>query len=326
MRKILSAVFTLFCCVGFAQSYTLSTYTSPYVQLSNPVPVVIEGDDDDNHWNDPIFTVPFGFEFQINGQHYDAAVQLGPGANFAFVDLLQGTLSFCGLFDDIADVSAISDQDSSVISYQITGTTGNRIATVQYEDVGFYNEIYGDDSTAHNRMDFQIRFFENGGVIEIHYGAMTIPTPEVAFDSEQGPSFLIATDINFASETVGYAAIITGDPSDPSLAELSEEGNDSPGLIGLPESGRVYRLTPYAGNVGLADIQKSTLKLYPTLADENITIEHSINSNYRIFDITGKQVKVGNLDGKPIHIADLKSGPYIIIIDGTTKAAKFIKR
>ncbi|WP_158631233.1 T9SS type A sorting domain-containing protein [Flammeovirga kamogawensis] len=62
------------------------------------------------------------------------------------------------------------------------------------------------------------------------------------------------------------------------------------------------------------------IKIYPTLVDKKLTINHSTNQNftYQIIDINGQNIKNGKVNGNiELNTAQLKSGIYIIkIISG----------
>lgn len=79
----------------------------------------------------------------------------------------------------------------------------------------------------------------------------------------------------------------------------------------------------------LKDIRVIKTKVYPTPANNNITIEADLNGfSYTIYDITGKKQFNGTTDDvyATIDISNFKEGLYFINIDGTNiKPIKFIK-
>jgi hypothetical protein len=83
-------------------------------------------------------------------------------------------------------------------------------------------------------------------------------------------------------------------------------------------------------NVGLEELSKNVLQLYPNPASSSITLasDHIINTSYRIIDAQGREVKKGYHEGKSsaINIENLSTGSYTIIFDQQTlKEIKFIK-
>ena len=323
----------LLCMASFAQSsYTLTSFSSAYEELSNPIPVEFT-EDEGGHWDDSPFTVPFGFDFQLGDETFNSSTQFGSGAMMAFGDFMNpnfSSLSFFGLTDDIVDGSTIEGLDSSIISYQIVGNPGSRIAVVQYQNVAFYDEIDSPEPAAENRMDFQLWFYELNGIMEVHYGNSTIPNPELAFFGNMGPSAVLALNFNFDSEMLEYGAAIIGNPAAPSLTEFTvipdEEFQMS--LDGMPISGQVHRLTPASPN-GVSVARVPEFSIYPTIAQNEIWVKAAdqTNANYRILDITGKEVRKGVLQiGTSINVSNLNSGVYLISLDGMGNAAKFVKQ
>ena len=325
MKKTLLFTALLIGTASFAQtSYTLDTYTSEYAPLNNPN-VITEFGEDEEHWDDPEFEIPLGFNFAIGDQSYNTVLQMGSGATLGFFNFMTSTLNMFGFLDDFMDAGVLPGEAPSTISYKIEGNSGNRIAKVQYENAAFYEEI-NEMATATNRMTFQLWFYENGGVFEVHYGPSTISDPLLAFEGLLGPTVVVATNLDF--NTFDFAGVISGNPANPVLSViLSDEDDDFEGLNSVPASGRVHRLIP-SGVVGIVDAETPKYSVYPSPAQNHIWVKDAENSNaaYHITDITGKQIKAGNLSGNhPINVSDLNAGLYILSIDGMVNAVKFVK-
>ena len=332
MKKLLFSLAMLVGLASFAQpSYTLSTYQIPYTPIASPT--VISSSDDG--WDDPIFIVPFGFDFQMNGQTYSSAFQFGSGAMMAFgslnmadTTLTDSVLNVFGLFDDLIDGSYVEGLPDSEISYAIANNPGNRVAVIQYKDAAFFNEL-DSTATADNRINFQLWFYEDGGIMEIHFGPSNIPDPELIYDGSTGPLVAVILGLNFMSDDMGYAGIITGDPTNPTLFEdFTEESDSLFVLSSTPPTKRVYRLTP-SGTTGIASKDLPQFTVYPTLANNEIWVKSGLTSEakYRIVDITGKQVQSGRMQiANCLNISGLKPGLYLLSINGMGNAVKFIKK
>lgn len=322
--------------VSFAQTtYTISTYTSPYSELTNstPVEIIQEEDWEEEYWDDPLFFIPLEFGFKVGELSYNAIIQFGGGsemmiANLNLADTLLNSqaISIFGIIDDLADRAAIPGLPSSEITHNTTGTEGNRITKIQYKDAGFSQEIYWSDSTAENRISFQMWFYEDNGLLEIHFGESNIIDPELIFYDNPGPGVAIGSNIDFDDELSGWGALVIGDPANPSL--LQGDFYDIEGTLNAtPESGRVYRFTPSL-STGLADAKAPEFSIYPTIAKSEIWIKDAnvINATYRIMDISGKEILTDKFQTETsIDVSNLKTGLYIISIDGMSSAAKFIK-
>lgn len=332
MKTLLFSIATLLSVATFAQtSYSLTAYSSAYEELTNSIPV--EFLEDEGHWDDPTFIIPFGFDFQIGDQTYNSSMQFGSGAMMGFGDFFNpGTTSitFFGLTDDFADGATLEGLDSSIISYQIVGNTGNKIAKIQYKNAAFYEEIDSPEAAAENRMDFQLWFYELDGIMEVHYGNFNVPDPELVFYGNVGPSTALAINYGLISETLDYGAAIVGSPENPTLVSFTAVPDDEfeVSLNAMPVSGQVHRLTP-GSSVGILDVKAPEFSIYPTLAQSEIWVKDArqANATYRILDITGKEVKIGKLEtNNSINVSNLNAGVYLMSIDGMGNAAKFIKQ
>ncbi len=328
MKKPLSLVALLLGLSSFAQnSYTLSTYTTPYTQLANPAPVEFLFEEG-NSWVDPFFTVPFDFGFEMNEQTYTSTSQFDVGAFFFFENMFSEETQLFGLVDDFADGDTIQGLASSEILYAVDGAVGNRIAKIEYVNAGFYEEIFGPEPAAENRINFQLWFYEENGILEVHFGDSDIPNPELVFFGNAGPTVLVALGVQGLGATYEFGATIIGDPLNPTLDSETSLNEAPPGLDGIPESGRVYRLTPLT-TVGLFDAKAPEFNIYPTITESELWVkgETNANANYRIMDITGKEVLAGRLQNQNvINVSNLNAGVYLFSIDGMSSAAKFIKK
>ena len=329
MKKNLLFAAMLLGVSAFAQNpYTLSTYTSPYTELTNATSVDLS-DEGGDPWDDPEFPLPFGFDFSMNDASYNSTTQYYYGALFIFEDLGAGEQQFFGVYDDLSDASGVQGLAASEISYSIEGAPGSQIAKLQYRDAAYYEEVYGDDPVgAENRTNFQIWFYEDGGVLEVHFGTSIVPDPELVLYGNLGPTILLGLGSTDFGGSVGYGTVITGSPENPTLASISSIYEEPTGLSAFPESGRVFRLTP-SNPLGIFDAKAPEFSIYPTITENNLWVkgETNANANYRIMDITGKEVMNGKMQNQnAINVSNLNAGVYLFSIDGMSSAAKFIKK
>lgn len=332
MKKSLFLIALMASITSFAQThYALSTYHAAYTELINPA-IINSYVDDVETWDDPLYTLSFGFDFEIGAEIYTSITQFGEGAYMAFGDPinLEDTVHIFGLQEDLIDGAYLEGLASSQISFKTVGTAGNRIAKIQYQNAAFYNEVTSTEPAADNRMSFQLWFYENGGIMEIHYGNSNLPSPELAFSGNQGPIMVVGLNVSLQTVGVEYGASIIGDPTNPTLFEFTTipEGEYQMGLDGMPESGRVYRLAP-AYPVGIFEAKAEKFSVYPTITESNLWIKGETNANteYRIMDITGKEILIGKIQNQnPINVSNLNPGVYLFSINGMGNAAKFIKQ
>lgn len=311
--------------------YTLSTYNEDYTELINPA-IINTQIGDVVTWDDPLYTVSFGFDFEIGGEIYTTITQFGEGAYMAFggPNNLEDTVHIFGLQENLIDGAYLEGLALSEISFKTVGTAGNRIAKIQYQNAAFKSEVTSPEPAADNRINFQLWFYENGGIMEIHYGNSNLPSPEVAFSGNQGPIMVLGINVSLQTVGVEYGASIIGDPNNPTLFEFTTipEGEYQMGLDGMPESGRVYRLAP-SYPVGIFEAKAEEFIVYPTITESNLWIKGETNANaeYRIMDITGKEIMTGKMQNlSPINVSHLNAGVYLFSIEGMTNTATFIKK
>ncbi len=311
--------------------YVLSTYTSPYAELTNSTQADLSSEDED-YWDDPEFPVPLGFDFTINGESYSNTTQVGYGALFLFGDINTFEGQVFGVYDDIIDAAGIDGEASSEISYKTEGLAGNQIAKIQYSNSAFYEEVEGEFPSADNRTNFQVWFYEDGGIMEVHFGASNIPDPQLVYLGNPGPTISLALDLeedDDENQVFTYGAAASGSLADPGLSTFTSFDEDIlPSLNAVPESGRVYRFTP-SNPLGIFNPKAPEFSIYPTITESNLWVkgETNANANYRIMDITGKEVLAGRMQNQNvINVSNLNSGVYLFSIDGMSSAAKFIKK
>lgn len=99
------------------------------------------------------------------------------------------------------------------------------------------------------------------------------------------------------------------------------------GFGGLYTTYTEYRVMTVSG-VGLDELVKDDLQVYPNPASSMITVENALNANIHILDLTGKQVMaIENNNGTQLNVADLTNGIYIVQAekDGQISSTRLIK-
>ncbi len=306
-------------------SYNFSTFIEPYEALQGGTIVDLE-----EVWDDPYFVIPLGFDFQFAGEVISEVTQIDSGSEFGFFQEGNIINSF-GFFSDVADNSPAGGT-VSVISYATSGNAGNRICKIDYAMAGFYGVVINlEDATGDNVIDFQIWLYENGSVLELHFGESTISDPDLAYEGEPGPEIriVIGLDDDNIFDEIDYEIYLSDDPTNPTVNvnTLPNKG-DLLGLSSTPASGRVYRFAPDLPT-SITEISKDAIAIYPSLAVESIIVkaDFSGKKNYQIFDITGKEVMNGLMsDQERIQVSQLHAGVYLFALEGSAKAQKFVKQ
>jgi len=321
MKKNLLFAIALISVSYCSAQYTLSTFTSEYMPIENGIVPsgVSEG------WDDPLFETPFGFDLTMGSITVNTVQQDGLGAY-----LLAGTFDDGALFGylgDIIDGAEIEGQAPSEITYSVSGSEGNRICKIQYSNAAFYAEVI-DNGSAANRTNFQIWFYESDFSLEIRFGVSNISNAILAYEGLSGPTIGLFTGITDDGENVNYAVVLSGDPSSPTLQEVTAE--DDPffeGLNGTPENGRVYRFTPQ--QLSSENVEEDEYSVFPSPATDFIQIDGKFKSgeSFRITDISGRVVSQGVFtENTPIDVSGLTGGIYLISFVNSRAVGKFLKK
>ncbi|MFN4122155.1 MAG: fibronectin type III domain-containing protein [Flavobacteriales bacterium] len=128
--------------------------------------------------DDVIYIANIGFNFNFNGTDYNQCRVSTNGfitfgavapANGLYTPI-SGTTTYNGAISAWGgDLNSIFNLCSLTgeINYVTTGTAPNRVFTVEWKN---FRPSYSTSTTNVARLDFQIKLFEDGNVVEIHYG------------------------------------------------------------------------------------------------------------------------------------------------------------
>jgi hypothetical protein len=318
MKKTLLFITAFFTSsVALLAQYEFSTFVQPYQELQDGTNLI-----QDEIWDDPEFVLPMGFEFPMNGELFTEGVQIGLGAVISFTDPTSA-LNFVMYNSDLIDGEAAMESPSEV-SYEIGGTSGNRICKLQYANCAFFNEVAEEDG-ASNRVNFQIWFYEADGAIEFRFGSNSITNPQLVHDGGTGPMIGLGLGLDENNETLDYAVALAGDPANPTVTEIDLQ-SQPPQLQGEPAEGRVYRFAPVP--LSTNEVNGQQFSLSPNLVDDQFKILGITKPvTYTIYDITGKRVENGlYTEGQSIAVSHFQPGIYLVSLDGIGTTQKFVKQ
>jgi len=243
------ALFTTLSCKTYAQYYNFQAITGTYQSLTSPI--ALHTNDSVSWWDDAIgsFTLPFTFklfEDTVPTLYFYDAYLTDDTANENYEINVFGA----GIWGN-----------SSPVSYQMEGTTPNRIYKVEWTDIGFDN--YSDVASAN--IQFQLWLYETTNVIEIHFGNSYVPDAATAYDGLTGPEIDL---INY-NDIPSYYFSLQGIPAAPTAT------NDSNVVLtGTPPLNTVYRFSPHLESVPQITPQKE-ITFYPNPANDNFTISYA---------------------------------------------------
>ncbi len=282
--------------------YLFSQTAQPYQMLADPTPLTFEW----MPWKagDQV-KVPIGFVFRFCEADFDS-VTVDLSSRLCFGEpQMPGNLCFAGFSEAITDLFYVmpgATESLSPVAFELTGTPGNRIFKIQWENAGFSTGLPEDF------IHFQIWLCENNHRIEIHFGPRHISSSEV-YEGGDGTGPVIG----FINEPEGEFLYLFGDAQNP---VYGYPPFGFKGLEGTPDPGTVFRFTPFT-NMAVAPANQSPgLIHYP--ADHQILLTNATHAEQlTITDCTGKILEVFPLPHRDtvalIH-KPYPAGLYVITI------------
>lgn len=324
------------CCISVfnavGQSYTFNATTASYSNLASSTSL-----NGTATWDDPSYAIPIGFNFEYFGEALSTIYlsDLGVGGLLADSPEDFGVISILEVYGaDIIDRGYDFNVDESPtgslssISYELEGSEGNRILKIEWNNVGFFEDVLINGSSNTNATNFQLWLFEVDHSFEIHFGPNTITDLDLAFDGETGTNISLVEAINLDNETLGEngAYVLFGSPTNPTFSNVSTiDGIIDSVMDGVIPNGTVYRFTPIPLSVNEFEI--SELTLFPNPASNILNITGLKQKEaYRIYDYTGRFITKGTFDvDATLNTENLPSGLYLIQFKNSG-ALKFIKK
>ncbi len=304
--------------------YNLSVLSEDYSDLIGSTSL-----NNDLTWNDPLFTIPIGFDFQyfgdtINELFFD---EIGSGGilgcntgNAAIISLLvpygAAIIDRGYNFD-----TGISESSLSNISYLLEGMAGSRILKVEWKNVGFYSELE-DDNVSTDYTNFQLWLYEGTNDIEMHYGPNSITRPDLCYENGKGTFVALINGYNLDTDSIFQAIVLEENPEMPSIS-IFTTGDTLPSYFDNPiPNGTIYRFTHTPTGVSRIAMEPAIISLYPNPSNDIIHIS-SDELKMRIIGISiynanGQRIKEVTFSNNTIDISEFIPGTYFIQIRTTT--------
>lgn len=308
----------------------LETFQRDYQSLIDPISLT-EG----IVWDDPdlILPVPLRSEFFDSDSNF-YIYSFGLGAELF---LLTDDSEFKGMIPldyDLIDRGYINNVSESELSVAIEGDAGNRILKLEWNNVGFYDEL-DNTGMSESFANFQVWVYEAEPFIEYHYGPSNFAFPIEVFSQWTNIPLLTAliTKLDLDTEEIGIY-VLQGEPDNPELI-YSDTGDldetEITGLSSFPEDGTVYRFTLRPSSVRQIWDRISDVTLTPSIASDNIRFTNGSTDNidiinYQIRDIKGNILSSGKSGtGGTINVSQLASGQYFVTIQEKNKWLKTLR-
>jgi len=213
-----------------AFTYSLAVFSEPYVDLTGGTSV-----NNGDIWDDPAYTIPIGFPFELNGNTVTFLTFYGTGSLFMGNGTNPDIATFVFPYEnDILDRGEVSGVSESPISYLLEGTSPNRIFKMEIKNAGSYYEF---DALGTTDMFFnhQLWLYEGSNQIEFRYGPSSIDDPDLWY--ADGGALIGVTNVDVINDEFVDGHFIGGPASAPILY-----ANDVT-IEGTPDEDVVYRLS-----------------------------------------------------------------------------------
>ncbi len=319
-----------------AQTYQFSVSTDTYTDLTGSTSL-----NNGMTWDDPEFAIPIGFEFEYFDSVYtqifieDSA--LGGILSFNDSEELVPTLAAYGA--DVIDrgydfvVDDYTQTSQSNLSYLVEGEEGSRIFKLEWNNVGFYDEM-DVDNVSTDYTNFQLWLYEGSNDIEVRFGPNSVTQPDLSYDGDSGAYIALVEEINYFNGFFnGEVLLLAGDPSAPTAVSAPYYYN-LPTFNGTIPEGTVYKFESMVVSTSNALADDLQITLVPNPSDDYFQIifdessDELINSNILITNAQGQVVRALQLTSNTIDISDMNAGVYFVQIQTTSGIAtcKLIKK
>jgi len=267
-------------------------------------------------WDNPQLTVPIGFPFEFYGETIDELILPSYFSIISLVESTDAVTSLLALFGaDLIDRGFLNGTQISTIKSSVTGGAGSRVLTLEFDNAGFYNDLFLN-GTSTDYVSFQLKLYEENGDIVYHFGPNSVSNPQQAYSGFDGPFMGIAEDYDVNNDVVnGEITLLSGDPLDPDL--INEYGEYSLEST-IPEN-TLYRFSREPVNAVEDVSNASEPYYYPNPVSGTIRLnEYLINdviSKPDVYDLNGRLMQrfeeIGSSD-----LGDLPAGLYELRFEG----------
>jgi len=293
--------------------FSFSAFSEPYQPLTTATAI-----DEGMLWDDPFWTVPLGFNFDLMGQSFNEIYITAPGCQvLPGLPDAQTVGVIMPYFADI--INADFTEYVSPVRYLTEGPPGQQIFKIEWVNAGFWVEGFVHE-TYNNTTNFQLWLYEGSNDFEVRFGPNSVKEGELVH-FEGKPTLLVARNVTWDGENWDGLWTLKGNPASPEVLPIANYGmlNAQNMLNDEPADGQVYRFA--TGMVSIDEpLDGPSLSIYPTLVDEMIIINRNRSEQTlaRVMDMSGRLVDQWTVSGDSgiYPVSGLSSGTYLILIDG----------
>ena len=283
-------------------------------------------------WDDPVMSIPIGFEFPFFGETIDT-IHFNGLIGAYLTGSETGSQVMVPYGADIADRGFGTSVSQSPILYKIDREAPERIFKLEWQNAGFYKEqAFGVDESFIN---CQLWLYETFGTIEYCYGPSNIVAEnEVFIDTNRGP--LVGLGENGGpTGIVGAVWFLQGDPQNPELTFFEDRLLVDTALASTPLANTIYQFSPIDVTNVKAEELAAGIQVYPNPVVHQLQVELDLDETpdqleIRLFNALGQQVhyqKLGTVTQSLISIdmKQLPKGSYTVQLrDGKAQYSKMI--
>lgn len=317
--------------------YTFSKTTATYSDLVGATNLTAG-----NVWDDTIMAIPLGFNFKwalanrtIDSIMIDtygilyATEDFDPNAEFGNRIMMPYQTDLCDRSTNTGGTTPVSP-----VSYQTTGTPGNRICKIEFKNAGFYEDNSGNDA-----VNFQVWLYETSNEIEFRYGPQSVADIATCFLGQAGPwinlAYKSSLDLVNFKLTVDSCTYVSGNTTTAAAVNSTTTIDlDNPpstfAFVGLPANGQVFKWTPPGTSTSIHDINGTfaAVEVYPTQIEDRVFVQHTGNMEWAVlYDHQGKRIQKFDVSAtrNQLDMSFLASGFYTLTLHSTSGLSKSYK-
>lgn len=296
-------------------NYTITTHTDTYKPLTGATSV-----NDTIIWDDQVFAMPLGFNFDMDGQVNDS-IYISRD-NLLAIDSA-GTVNLFVLTDiDLLDRGNINDTETrSPMRYQLTGTAPNRIFKFEIANAGLSAE-FNTHGTNNDSLNIQAWFYETSNVVELRYGPSKISHPSDYHYLSAGKALNgYIKNFNLNSFIIQMGYFLDGNPAAPTVDSAADLFSIGGGLDTYPPNGTMYRFTPKPVSINDNAGALTKLQLLSNTGTTQLLLRSDYNEamTFKIVAINGTTLYDNGVVKRGVNridITNLPLGMHILHVAG----------
>lgn len=233
------------------------------------------------------------------------------------------------MFEDFCDRAYDPNTDNpgdpggvSPITYTVTGTIGNRICKIQYENLGFYDE--NSNGPATSSVNFQVWLYETSNIIEFRYGNVNIQNAATNLTAgSAGFSCFLVDSIDTGTGVTPRSNALYGNSASPTMSPFNVAFTS--GVSTSITNGRVYQFKPANVVTALLENNRQNISIFPNPAADYIQLNGlSEISELKVYNTLGQEYTLPRNENK-LEVSSLNNGIYIIEMKLTTNEVITLK-